>query len=61
MGRFITFTRLLSRGKSIAAAAAAAAAASPSSSSSSSSSPPILHLPVDSEQAPAPLQIAAEP
>jgi len=60
MGRFITFTRLLSRGKSIAAAAAAAAA-SPSSSSSSSSSPPILHLPVDSEQAPAPLQIAAEP
>jgi hypothetical protein len=60
MGRFITFTRLLSRGKSIAAAAAAAAA-SPSSSSSSSSSPPILHLPVDSEQAPAPLRIAAEP
>jgi hypothetical protein len=60
MGRFITFTRLLSRGKSIAAAAAAAAAASPSSSSSSSS-PPILHLPVDSEQAPAPSRIAAEP
>jgi hypothetical protein len=58
MGRFITFTRLLSRGKSIAAAAAAAA--SPSSSSSSSS-PPILHLPVDSEQPPAPSRIAAEP
>ncbi|CAM6049569.1 unnamed protein product [Sphagnum compactum] len=60
MGRFITFTRMLSRGKSIAAAAAAAAAASPSSSSSSSS-PPILHLPVDSEQAPATSRIAAEP
>ncbi|CAN5951146.1 unnamed protein product, partial [Sphagnum jensenii] len=50
MDRFITFTRLLSRGKSIAAAAAAAAASPSSSSSSSSSSPPILHLPVDSEQ-----------
>ncbi|CAK9269968.1 unnamed protein product [Sphagnum jensenii] len=59
MGRFITFTRLLSRGKSIAAAAAAASPSS--SSSSSSSSPPILHLPVDSEQAPAPLRTAAEP